>query len=93
VRPETDTVVTIGLDVAEWPGRRAGQHLDVRLTDEDGEVSPYLTEELRAGDQLEIRGPIGDWFAWRTSDGGPLLLMAWRHCSADSPDGCRRTRT
>jgi ferredoxin-NADP reductase len=103
VRPETDTVVTIGLDVADWPGHRAGQHLDVRLTDEDGytaersysiaaadgeppaitverledgEVSPYLTEELRAGDQLEVRGPIGDWFAWRTSDGGPLLLIA-----------------
>jgi ferredoxin-NADP reductase len=43
---------------------------------EDGEVSPYLTGELRAGDQLELRGPIGRWFVWDTSDGGPLLLIA-----------------
>jgi ferredoxin-NADP reductase len=43
---------------------------------EDGEVSPYLTGELRAGDQLELRGPIGTWFAWEPSDGGPLLLIA-----------------
>jgi ferredoxin-NADP reductase len=42
----------------------------------DGEVSPYLTGELRAGDQLELRGPIGRWFVWDTSDGGPLLLVA-----------------
>ena len=103
VMRETDAVRTIGLDVPEWPGHQAGQHLDVRLTAEDGytaersysiataddepvaitverlddgEVSPYLTEELRAGDQLELRGPIGGWFVWDTSDGGPLLLVA-----------------
>jgi hypothetical protein len=33
---ETDSVVTIGLEVTGWPGHRAGQHLDVRLTAEDG---------------------------------------------------------
>jgi ferredoxin-NADP reductase len=103
VTTETDAVRTIGLDVPDWPGHRAGQHIDVRLTAEDGytaersysiataddepvaitverlddgEVSPYLTEELRAGDQLELRGPIGGWFVWDTSDGGPLLLVA-----------------
>ena len=103
VTTETDAVRTIGLDVPDWPGHQAGQHLDVRLTAEDGytaersysiatadgepvaitverlddgEVSPYLTEELRAGDQLELRGPIGGWFVWDTSDGGPLLLVA-----------------
>jgi ferredoxin-NADP reductase len=43
---------------------------------DDGEVSPYLTEELRAGDQLELRGPIGGHFTWRVRDGGPLLLIA-----------------
>ncbi|HTZ88615.1 MAG TPA: ferredoxin reductase [Solirubrobacteraceae bacterium] len=43
---------------------------------DDGEVSPYLTEELREGDELELRGPIGGHFTWRTSDGGPLLLLA-----------------
>jgi ferredoxin-NADP reductase len=85
-------------------GHRAGQHVDVRLTAEDGyqaqrsysiasapedehleltierlddgEVSPYLTDELRPGDLLELRGPIGGYFAWDEADGGPLLLVA-----------------
>jgi ferredoxin-NADP reductase len=42
---------------------------------EDGEVSPYLVDELRPGDQLELRGPIGGYFVWRETDGGPLLLL------------------
>jgi ferredoxin-NADP reductase len=42
---------------------------------EDGEVSPYLTEVLTAGDQLEFRGPIGGYFTWEVGDGGPLLLV------------------
>jgi ferredoxin-NADP reductase len=90
--------------VPGWPGHRAGQHVDVRLTAEDGyqaqrsysiatpadgerleltievlpdgEVSGYLGEELREGDELELRGPIGGWFAWGPEDGGPLLLVA-----------------
>jgi ferredoxin-NADP reductase len=41
-----------------------------------GEVSPYLVEELRPGDQLEIRGPIGGYFTWQAADGGPLVLIA-----------------
>jgi ferredoxin-NADP reductase len=97
-------VKTIGFDVPGWPGHRAGQHVDVRLTAEDGyqaqrsysiasapdgtrveltveriddgEVSPYLTEELRAGDQIELRGPIGGYFVWEPEAGGPLLLVA-----------------
>jgi ferredoxin-NADP reductase len=100
---ETPRVRTIVLDVADWPGHRAGQHLDVRLTAEDGyqaareysiasapgepvaitverlndgEVSPYLTEELRVGDAIEIRGPVGGYFVWDPEDGGPLLLVA-----------------
>ncbi len=92
------------LDVPEWPGHRAGQHVDVRLTAEDGyqsersysiasapedshvaltverlrdgEVSPYLTEELRRGDQIEMRGPIGGYFVWDVSLEGPLFLVA-----------------
>jgi ferredoxin-NADP reductase len=43
---------------------------------EGGEVSPYLTEELRVGDTLELRGPFTSYFVWRTEDGGPLLLIA-----------------
>ncbi len=42
----------------------------------DGEVSPYLVEELRVGDKLELRGPIGGYFVWEASMGGPLLLVA-----------------
>lgn len=42
----------------------------------DGEVSPYLVEAVQAGDELEVRGPIGGAFTWRPSDGGPILLVA-----------------
>ena len=100
---ETASVCTIGLEPPDWPGHRAGQHLDVRLTAEDGyvaersysiasapgeqlaitverlddgEVSPYLTEELRVGDELELRGPIGGYFVWEPGDGSPLTLLA-----------------
>jgi ferredoxin-NADP reductase len=101
---ETPRVRSIALDVAGWPGHRAGQHVDVRLTAEDGyqaqrsysiasapedsrlvltverladgEVSPYLVGELRHGDQLELRGPVGGYFVWEARLGGPLLLVA-----------------
>src|SRR5262245_36932439 len=43
---------------------------------EDGEVSSYLCGELRQGDEIELRGPIGGYFVWRANDGGPLLLVA-----------------
>jgi ferredoxin-NADP reductase len=43
---------------------------------ENGEVSPYLVEELRSGDQFELRGPIGGYFVWTTAIGGPLCLVA-----------------
>jgi ferredoxin-NADP reductase len=103
VADETPSVRTITLDLPGWPGHRAGQHVDIRLTDEDGymaersysiasapgepvaitverlddgEVSPYLTGELRAGDDLELRGPVGGYFVWGPQDGGPLLLLA-----------------
>jgi ferredoxin-NADP reductase len=102
--PETPRVRSVALRVPAWPGHRPGQHLDVRLTAEDGyqaqrsysiasapedarvvitveriddgEVSPYLVDELRAGDRLEVRGPIGGYFTWTAADGGPLLLVA-----------------
>ncbi len=57
----------------------APEHPSVDLVVEtlpDGEVSPYLTGELRAGDELEVRGPVGGWFVWDTSLGGPLQLIA-----------------
>ena len=101
---ETPRTTTIFLDVPDWPGHRAGQHVDVRLTAEDGyqvqrsysiasaprdrtlaltverlddgEVSPYLTDELHEGDQLELRGPIGGYFVWDVGAGGPLYLVA-----------------
>ena len=101
---ETPRVKTLAFDVPGWPGHRAGQHVDVRLTAEDGyqaqrsysigsapddtrleltverlddgEVSPYLTDELRRGDRIELRGPVGGYFVWEPSQGGPLLLVA-----------------
>jgi ferredoxin-NADP reductase len=103
VTDETPTVRTLRLEVPDWPGHRAGQHVDIRLTADDGyqaeraysiasapgepltitverlddgEVSPYLTEEAQPGDQLEVRGPIGGYFVWETETGGPLLLAA-----------------
>ena len=42
----------------------------------DGEVSPYLTQELRPGDGLDIRGPFGGWFVWHVGLGGPVQLVA-----------------
>jgi len=103
VTRETASAVTLLLEVPDWPGHRAGQHVDIRLTADDGyqaeraysiasapgepltitverlddgEVSPYLTEEARPGDQLEVRGPIGGDFVWEAETGGPLLLAA-----------------
>jgi len=100
--PETATAVTIRLDVPDWPGHRAGQHVDVRMTAEDGyqaqrsysiasppgddrleltvvriddgEVSPYLANDLDLGDQIELRGPIGGYFVWDGEDDRPVLL-------------------
>jgi ferredoxin-NADP reductase len=96
-------VTSLVLDPPAWPGHRAGQHVDVRLTAEDGyqaersysiasapedehlvltverledgEVSPYLVDELMPGDELELRGPIGGYFLWEESLGGPLVLI------------------
>lgn len=101
---ETPRTRSLVLSVPGWPGHRAGQHVDVRLTApdgyqaqrsysiasasngarveltverlDDGEVSPYLAEELRVGDEVELRGPIGGYFTWDVADGGPLLLVA-----------------
>jgi ferredoxin-NADP reductase len=50
-------------------------HLTIELLD-GGEVSPYLVEEVRAGDELELRGPVGGHFTWSVEDGGPVLLLA-----------------
>jgi ferredoxin-NADP reductase len=103
VTRETASTVTLSLSVPDWPAHRAGQHVDIRLTSDDGyqaeraysiasapgeplaitverlddgEVSPYLTEEARTGDQFEVRGPIGGYFVWEAESGGPLLLAA-----------------
>jgi ferredoxin-NADP reductase len=42
---------------------------------DDGEVSPYLVDEVQVGDHLELRGPIGGYFVWKAQMGGPLLLV------------------
>ena len=103
VVPDTARATSLVLDLPDWPGHLAGQHVDVRLTAEDGyqaersysiasapedeqlvltvdrlddgEVSPYLVEVLSPGDELELRGPIGGYFVWEESLGGPLVLI------------------
>src|SRR5439155_23698695 len=95
-RVEAAGVKTLELAVPGWPGHRACQHADLRLTAEDGyqavrsyslaapasdstveltverledgEVSPYLVDEFRPGDMLELRGPIGGYFVWDPED-------------------------
>jgi len=42
----------------------------------EGEVSPYLTQEVVVGDRLELRGPIGGWFVWRARQTEPIQLLA-----------------
>jgi ferredoxin-NADP reductase len=101
--PETDSARTLGLIVPGWAGHLAGQHIDIKLTAEDGysaqrsyslsrpadgerieltvqqiadgEVSPYLIG-LAAGDEIELRGPIGGWFVWRPAEKARVLLVA-----------------
>ncbi len=105
VRSESASARTVALEVADWSGHLAGQHVDVRLTAEDGysatrsysiasaadgagtpveitverlpdgEVSPYLVDEVRPGDQVEVRGPVGGWFVWRPEQPEPVLLV------------------
>jgi ferredoxin-NADP reductase len=103
IRPETPRAKTLVLDVPGWPGHAAGQHVDIRLTAEDGyqaqrsysiasepgspdveltieriedgEVSPYLTEDAMPGDGFDLRGPIGGYFVWDPSRDEPLLLV------------------
>jgi ferredoxin-NADP reductase len=104
IRQETAHAKSLTLSVPQWSGHRAGQHVDIRLTAEDGyqaersysiasppevgqqivltvellddgEVSPYLVDELRVGDRVELRGPIGGYFVWEASMGGALLLV------------------
>src|SRR5215211_4827880 len=108
IRQETPRVKSLVLDVPDWTTHLAGQHVDVRLTAEDGyeaqrsysigsppddktlmltierledgEVSRYLVDEVRAGDRIELRGPIGGYFVWDArdgkNDGSPLFLVA-----------------
>jgi ferredoxin-NADP reductase len=92
------------LVVPEWPGSLPGQHLDLRLTAEDGyqavrsyslasygetaevelavdrlpdgEVSPYLVDDVAAGDQFEVKGPVGGYFVWRPTQTEPVQLVA-----------------
>ncbi|WP_310794928.1 ferredoxin reductase [Cnuibacter physcomitrellae] len=100
----TPTGRILRLDVPSWPGNLPGQHLDLRLTADDGyqavrsysiasygpgttvelavdelpdgEVSPYLVEDVQPGDQLEVRGPIGNYFVWREQQTEPVQLIA-----------------
>ena len=102
---ETPRVKTISLNVPAWMAHRPGQHVDIRLTAEDGyqaersysiasaptdqpqidltvervldgEVSPFLNDDVVLGDRFEVRGPIGGYFVWDAAAADPLLLVA-----------------
>jgi ferredoxin-NADP reductase len=101
---ETPKTTSLVFDLPDWHGHLAGQHVDLRLTAEDGyqaersysiasapgeehltltvdripdgEVSPFLTQELMVGESIEFRGPIGGFFVWEHAFGGPILLVA-----------------
>jgi ferredoxin-NADP reductase len=103
-RPETPHARRVLLDVPWWPGHRAGNHLDVRLTAadgytaqrsysiasapgehglslvvellDDGEVSPWLVREARAGDELEVNGPVGGHLVWTPAEPRPVQMVA-----------------
>lgn len=104
LRDESSTARTLTLEIPDWPGHEAGQHVDVRLTASDGytavrsysiasapnskrieltveqlidgEVSPYLARVITVGNPLEVRGPIGGWFVWRSSQTEAVQLVA-----------------
>ena len=61
--------------IASPPSREGEVDLTVERI-ADGEVSPYFHDVLQVGDQVEMRGPIGGYFVWEPSLGGPLLLVA-----------------
>jgi len=101
---ETYRVKSLLLELAQPLGHLPGQHVDVRLTADDGyqaqrsysissapedellsltvervadgEVSPYLHDELRVGDRLQLRGPIGGHFVWTSATNDPLFVIA-----------------
>jgi ferredoxin-NADP reductase len=103
-RPQTATARSLTFTVPGWPGHLPGQHVDVRLTADDGyqavrsyslaaptdghrielgvqavgdgEVSPYLADDLPVGADVEMRGPLGNWFVWRPEQTEPALLLA-----------------
>ena len=101
-RSESSTARTLTLDVPDWIDQIGGQHIDLRLTAddgyqanrsysissgpgerpeitvekvEDGEVSPFIVEDVEVGDTLEVRGPIGGYFVWDGTNNSPLLLI------------------
>jgi ferredoxin-NADP reductase len=104
VHTETPTARSLEIEIPDWPGNLAGQHLDLRLTAADdytatrsysiatagpgtriqlavdklpdGEVSPYLVDDVIVGDQIELRGPLGGWFVWRPEQIEPVQLVA-----------------
>jgi ferredoxin-NADP reductase len=100
----TASARVLHLEIPGWPGNDAGQHVDIRLTADDGyqavrsyslgsygpgetielavdeipdgEVSPYLVRDVLAGDELEVKGPLGGYFVWRPGGAEPVQLIA-----------------
>jgi ferredoxin-NADP reductase len=82
VRDETPTARTIVLDVPGWPGHAPGQHVDVRLTAEDGYSAQrsYSIASAADGSRVELTvqrlpdGEVSPYLAQVLAVGYPLEL-------------------
>jgi ferredoxin-NADP reductase len=82
IRDETPTARTIALDVPEWPGHLAGQHVDVRLTAPDGYSAQrsYSIASAPGGTRIELTvqrladGEVSPYLAEVLSVGDPVEL-------------------
>jgi ferredoxin-NADP reductase len=97
VRDETSEIRTLVLDVPGWPGHRAGQSVDVRLTAESGYATqrPYSLASAPEDDHLELTverlgdGEVSPWLAaeCRTGDRFELRGPGGRSFSWHVDDG------
>ncbi len=82
VSPETSRTRTLLFDVPEWPGHRAGQHVDVRLTAEDGYQAERAYSIASApGEPLALtveRVDDGEVSSWLTQEARPADLVEVR---------------
>jgi len=76
-------VSTLVLDVKDWPGHRAGQHVDVRLRSEDGytAVRSYSIADAPDAERVELTvelmpdGEVSPYLVETIAAGSPLEIL------------------